>query len=312
LFDTAGVVMRPALFAIFVGWGFMYSTSRAESAPKSTATVVVEIQTNDDRVLRGVVDDRTDGDSLWLRQEVDGIVMAAAIPWSDMAGTMLDGNEVSVAELKERAAQLASRGPYLILAETELPSSGVGNLTSGNVVAMAGLARAPRVRCVEITSLGLVNLDRDAEPDGLEICITAIGDDGLPIAVRGNLRATLSGERRRAETAGVEFSELGRWTQRVRSEDFVDGTATYQLPFRTVAPEWEFDLLPDAVLSITLGASGHGNFQAAAPLVMRPFNPLRDNLQQERGTRFLPHEAPGRPPLNGFGPEHGLWLHWTR
>ena len=290
----------------------MCATSRAESAPVPDTTQVIEIQTSDDRVLRGVVDARTDGDSLWLRQEVDGIVMASAIPWSEVAGTVLDGDEIPIAELKERSAQLASQGPYSILADIKLPPSGVGNWTSGNVVAMPGLARAPRARCVEITSLGLVNLDRDAEPDGLEVCITAIGDDGLPMAVRGNLRATLSGERRRAETAGVEFSELGRWTQRVRSEDFVEGTATYQLPFRTVAPEWEFDLLPDAMLSIVLGASGHGNFHASAPLVVRPFNPLRDNLQQERGTRFLPHEAPGRPPLNGFGPEHGLWLHWTR
>ena len=92
----------------------------------------------------------------------------------------------------------------------------------------------------------------------------------------------------------------------------MEGVATYRLPFRTVAPEWEFDLLPDAVLSVTLGASGHGNFQAATPVVVRPFNVLRDNLQQWRGTRFLPQEAPGRAPVNRLTPVDGLWLHWTR
>lgn len=306
--------MRPLLFAILASCGLIGAAARAELTPSTHQATqrIVEISTSDDRELRGIVDLRTDEHSLWLRQEFDGIVMASAISWNDVVGAAIDGEDLSVPELKERATQLASRGPHLILAEVEAPNASVGNWSSSNTMSMSGLARTPRVRCVEIVSLGLVNLDRDSEPDGLEICISAIGDDGLPMAVRGNLRATLSGERRRAETAGIEFSELGRWTQRVRSEDFVEGTAKYQLPFRTVAPEWEFDLLPDAVLSVVLGASGHGNFRASAPLVVRPFNPLRDNLQQERGTRFLPHEAPGRPSLNGFGPQHGLWLHWTR
>jgi hypothetical protein len=156
-----------------------------------------------------------------------------------------------------------------------------------------------------------VNLDRDVEPDGIEVTIVAVGYDGLPVAVRGSLRAELHGERRNVGDPSPRFDELGRWTQRVQSEDFVDGAATYCLPFRAVSPEWEFDVLPDAVITVQLGATGHGNFSASAPVAVRLFNPLRDDLQQWEGTRFLPNEVRGREPRM-LGRPAGMWQWWGR
>ena len=148
--------------------------------------------------------------------------------------------------------------------------------------------RAPRVRNIEVLDACLVNFDRDVEPDGLAITIAAIGDDGLPVAVRGSLEARLFGERRPNDARVVAFPELDRWTQPVKADDFVDGVVTFNLPFRRTAPEWQFDLLPDAVVEVRLGVFGDGNFAASAPVVIRQFNPLRDNRQQHLKSRFMP------------------------
>jgi hypothetical protein len=165
---------------------------------------------------------------------------------------------------------------------------------------------------LEIVSAELVNLDRDVEPDGIEVSIAAVGERGLPLAVRGSFRATLVGERRPATSGEVQFGELGRWTQRVRPEDFVDGVATYDLRFRATAPEWEFDVAPDAILTVELGAAGHGHYAASAPVALRQFNPLRDQMQLYRDSRFAPAELHGPPPLGHFGPQHGRWQFWAR
>jgi hypothetical protein len=167
------------------------------------------------------------------------------------------------------------------------------------------------LRSVEILDACLINLDRDVEPDGLRIAIAAIDADGRPVVVRGSLTARLFGERRPNDAPVVDFPELDRWSQRVVPADFVDGIAAYELRFRRTAPEWQFDLLPDAVLEVRLGAFGHGNYAAAAPVVIRPFNPIRDDRQQRLGSRFFPREIHGRPPASTPATRDGLWLHWT-
>ncbi|HEX6963193.1 MAG TPA: hypothetical protein VF175_15105 [Lacipirellula sp.] len=259
------------------------------------------IETVDGRTLSGEVDERSDDNDLWLRMAEDNVVLTTPIAWSEISKATLAGDEVAAADLRERRADLASAGPRLDLLEAEMPQT---------VVQAAFLApRTPRVRNLDIIAAGLVNLDRDVEPDGLSVTIVAVGFDGAPVAVRGTLRAELHGERRSVDDPTPRFAELGRWTDRVQSEDFVEGAATYCLPFRSVAPQWEFDVMPDAVLTVQLGATGHGNYSASAPVVLRHFNPLRDELQQWRGTRFLPNEVRG-----AFRGEQapGMWLWWGR
>jgi hypothetical protein len=238
---------------------------------------------------------------LWLRTAEDNIVLAAPTAWTDVVQATIEGEEAPIADLRQRQGELASAGPKLGSLDTVTPE---------RVVQASFMApRTPRVRNLEIVATGLVNLDRDVEPDGLSVTIVAVGFDGAPVAVRGTLRAELHGERRSVDDPAPVFEELGRWTQRVRSEDFVEGAATYCLPFRSVAPEWEFDVMPDAVLTVQLGASGHGNYSASAPVALRRFNPLRDELQQRLGTRFLPNEIRGE-----FRGEQdaGMWLWWGR
>lgn len=286
-------VCRPALAAV-----------EREREPDTT---VVSVETSDGREIAGEVDARTDDEALWLRMDEEQIVMTVAIPWINIAAACAGEETMDPEELKVAAASLASRGPTTLIEEAVVPPTYLVD-----PFVMAAGARRARVRNVEILDARLVNLDRDVEPDGLQVTIAAIGEDGLPMAVRGNLTAQLAGEKRPAMVAGAYFDELDRWSERVEPEDFIDGLACYTFKFRRTAPEWQFDLLPDALLTVKLGAYGHGNFAASAPVVLRKLNPLRDNLQLLEGTRFLPQELHGRRPSDHFGPQNGLWLHWTR
>lgn len=271
------------------------AAANASEAAESHVTV----ETTDGRTVSGVVDERTNGDTLWLRIAEGNVVLTVPAAWSDVSKATLAGDEAAVADLRQRRIELASAGPKLSSLAVAAPET---------VVQAAFMApRTPRVRNLEIIDAGLVNLDRDVEPDGLSVTIVAVGFDGAPVAVRGTLRAELHGERRSVEDPAPRFEELGRWTQRVRSEDFVEGVATYCLPFRSASPQWEFDIMPDAVLTVQLGASGHGNYAASAPVALRHFNPLRDELQQWEGTRFLPNEVRGD--FRGER-EAGMWLWW--
>jgi hypothetical protein len=223
-----------------------------------------------------------------------------------VAAAALDGEAIESWELRERRAELSSAGPRWGF------DGGASAAGAGAPVEYAAIERPAQVRNLEIVDACVVNFDRDVEPDGIEIFIAAVGDNGAPLAVAGSLTVALLGERRPARVSVVQFGELDRWTQPVAPGDFVDGVATYQLPFRRSAPEWQFDLLPDSIVTAQLGAFGHGNFAASKPVVIRPFNPLRDNLQLLEETRFLPGEWRGRKTRNTLAPENGLWLHWTR
>jgi hypothetical protein len=284
---------------------------------KLQAAEVVGVETVDGRTLRGVIDARTDRQTLWLRLEENGIVLSVPVSWDNISSAVVDDTAIGVEELRARRGELQSEGPRWLIPEVEvLVDATIAAPQSASVV-QAGywgaVGRGVRVRNLDVVSACLVNLDRDVAPDGIEVSIVAVGDDGAPVAVRGSLRAELFGESGAlSHERQPEFGVLDRWSERVRAEDFVDGVATYCLPFRRAAPEWQFDLLPDAVLTVQLGATGHGNFSATAPVALREFNPLRDDLQQHRGTRFLPNEIEGWRPQDPFGAELGRWQWWGR
>jgi hypothetical protein len=276
----------------------------ASAAAEPEGAAIVE--TVDGRQLSGRIDERSDQRALWLRREEPGVVLASAVAWTDVCSAAVDGATLSPDELKARRAELATAAAPPNI--EGLAAEAVAPMPSATIF----MRPRARVRRVEILGADLVNLDRDVEPDGFRIAIAAVDEQGSPVAVRGTLRAFAYGERRPLLEPEVKYDEIGRWTQRVRPEDFVDGVAVYELRLRRTAPEWEFDLLPDALLTIELGAAGHGNFAASTPIILRKFNPLRDSLQQHQGRRFLPAELQGTRPLNPFGPQDGRWQFWAR
>ncbi|HYO25642.1 MAG TPA: hypothetical protein VEQ85_11925 [Lacipirellulaceae bacterium] len=282
-------------------------------APRAAAEV--EIASASGPTLRGELDARSDESRAWVRQTAGegAISLATSIKWSDVTRARWEGEALAGEALKVHAREAATpaprweefwnAAPAVAPAPPASPAPGVDSPRRSGANA--------RVRSLTIVDAWIVNLDRDVEPDGLAVAIVAIGEDGRPQVARGNVSVRLWGERRPADRPTVAFGVLDQWTAPVDAGDWIEGVATIELPFRRTAPEWEFDLAPDAVIEVRLGVYGEGNFAASAPVLLRPFNPLRDHRQLHHRTRFMPRELHGREPASRPGGRDGRWLPWT-
>ncbi|MCS7306239.1 MAG: hypothetical protein NZ602_14170 [Thermoguttaceae bacterium] len=137
--------------------------------------------------------------------------------------------------------------------------------------------------------------DADVEADGLVVEITPFDLTGRPVPVQGILEVTLAIPPRGLTTALDQKVHRQRWVQRVRAEDFssATGSAQYRLAFCSSQnnPEWNLDLGGYGALTAQLNVPGQGSFSATAGrLRVRPFSPVRDQLQQSTGKRFFPWE----------------------
>lgn len=252
----------------------------------------VTIQTTDGREIVGQVDERTDQNSLWIRQEREQIMLTTALKWSEIA-TASDGEvELPLEQLPDLLQELASEEPKgLLVRQTIYPDESLcPDCESREPDGLATQRRATRIRNVEVEA-HLVNLDRDVEPDGLELVVAAIDENGYPVPVRGSLYVRLWGERIKPRGALVRYEQLQQWTQRVDRDDFIEDVASYLLRFRTVQPEFDLGLSPDALVHVKLSVFGQGSYEASVPVMVRKFNPVRDRLQLTRGERFFPNES---------------------
>ncbi|MCC6492044.1 MAG: hypothetical protein IT424_03380 [Pirellulales bacterium] len=301
-------MLRPLAIVLSL---FSYCTAHAAPLSAGAAPPIV-IETVDGRALQGVVDQRSDARALWLRREEGAVALTAAIAWTNIHSVAVDGATWSVDDLQRRYASMATAAAPPAPPEPARAPLAAPSAHPAKQLRLLNLPRrGARFRKIDLLDVRLANLDRDVEPDGIEVALAAVADDGLPLAVRGSLRATLYGQRRPVNAAAASFDQLDEWTQMLRPEDFVCGVARVCLPFQSTAPEQEFDLMPDAVLTVELGAFGYGNFAASAPVAVRPFNPLRDDLQLSRRTRFLPAELHGPPARRKIAEPDGRWIHWT-
>ncbi len=162
-----------------------------------------------------------------------------------------------------------------------------------------------RITNLEIEAV-LVNLDRDVEPDGYELVISAIDEHGHEVPVKGSLYVRLMGERNEHHTGRIRFEVFETWTQPVAPHHFKDGLAMYVLPFRAFNPEFDDELRPDAQLNVRLGVFGEGNFAATTPVPLWQFSPFRDRLQMFEGSRFFRDELSGRVRHLDSG-SHGIY-----
>ena len=262
----------------------------------AASPVEVTIRTNRGQTLTGRLDARTSERQLWLRQEDEGIVLATPVSWSAIITAKVDGKTVKVSALRK------------------LPTSSgtVGFLA--HYVAKDAPARpwvAARVTHIEIDAQ-LVQLDRDVEPDGVELTIAAIDAHGDGVPVKGSLSARLWTERDGRFEASIRFEELQRWTRPVVPLDFVEGAASYVLPFRTIHPEFDLELWPHALLNVRLGVFGQGSYEATVPVALREFNPMRDRLQYFQGSRFFRDELSQHVRRRAIEPVGTERFSWSR
>jgi hypothetical protein len=290
---------------------YLASASISAAAAANSDPAAVAVETAGGRRLQGYVDARSDDQSLWLRQEEGGVVLSTTVGWQDILSATVGADPVSAEELKQRYTALATAAPSWDALEGLTAASHSRPAAARRPSGDCRRAGKPRIQRIEIVVADLANLDADVEPDAIVLQVAAASEANAYVAVRGSLRATLYGERHATTAPGPSFEQLETWTERLRPEDFADGIATFELPLRGTAPEWEFDLAPDAVLTVELGVFGQRNFAASTPIVIRPFNPLRDALQQSTGTRFFPAERRAGRATSEFRTPLGRWMHWT-
>jgi hypothetical protein len=266
------------------------------------ARAAVSVIAEDGRELTGQMDSRTDADRLYIRREEGAISLTTSVAWDQIASAERDGQVVSVDDLREQRADI-------VVQPANNPLLAAMPVTVQRAPLVAPI-RAPRVRSLTILDACLVNLDRDAEPDGFAITIAALDEHGQPTPVRGSLAVRMFGQRQPQRTSALDFATLDQWTVPVCEADFIDGAATYELPFRRTAPEFQFPLYPDAILEARLGAFGQGTYAASTQVLLREYSTFRDRLQLFTGSRFIPREWHGRNPTSMPTTDQGLWLPW--
>ena len=277
--------------------------------------VEVEILTKDGRELTGQIDNKTNDHSLWIRQQESQIVLTTAIAWTDVSEARLDGEAVQTEVLAASVPELATEGPIGFLAEPieiQLLEASLGQVPTAvhKPIVPSELQQGPVV-ALEVEAF-LVNLDRDVEPDGLELLVSAVDAYGHSVPVRGNIQARLLGDRDAGQVGRVRFEEMQRWGQPVRKGDFIDGVASYLLRFRNVRPEFDFDLMPVALLNVRLGVYGVGNFEASTQVIIREFNPYRDRMQLYEGSRFFRDELSDQVRRRRLAPQGSGVQAWRR
>jgi len=254
----------------------------AAQVAEATEPVGIGIVTRSGKLLTGRLDSKTDDTWLWVRRESEQMVLTSSVAWDDVVEVRLDGKPIEIAALKAQREQLASELPFGFLAQTAPAIHWAPPFQN----------KPLRITNIEIEA-AVVNLDRDVEPDGIELVVAVVDVHGRPVPVRGTLSVRLLGEHRDHHTGRVQIKNLQRWSQQVSPDDFVDGVARYTLPFRTVRPEFDLDLGPHALVNARLGAFGHGNYEASVGLPLRQWNPFRDRLQLIEGSRFARDELTG-------------------
>jgi hypothetical protein len=249
----------------------------------NAATQLVRVETHDGRQLEGEVDQRSDEEALWLRRTEDNVILASNVAWSDIEAAEIDGKAVDLAVLASDYEKLKTAAPATFLTEFEPRTLG------SQLTFPTGWHHRTRIASIEVEA-GIVNLDRTVETDGLLVTLAAFDSHGDAVPVRGSLSARLIVERLDQHTGQVSFEDFQRWSVPVALADFHDGIAEMPLRYRRLSPEFRWDLCTAALLNVRLSVAGQGNFEASAPVAIQAFNPIRDEMRNQQGSRFYRDE----------------------
>lgn len=263
---------------------FLIVTIVAASASGALAADVVSVATRDGRNISGEIDTRSTDESLWVRRSEENIVLTTAVGVAEIDTATLNGEPIAIDELVQKSAQLATSGPTSFLTEYEVVEE--LNLPHGDVRLPL---RVPAITTFQVDAF-VANLDYTVETDGLIVAIAPLDVRGNPWPVRGNLSARLIVERLDRHTGQVSFEEFHRWSVPLMVQDFEGGIAELPLRFRRVSPEFDWQLCTAALLNVRLGVYGGGNFEASIPVQIQEFNPIRDEMRNQQGSRFFRNE----------------------
>ena len=253
------------------------------------------------RVFSGEIDSFTSQKSLVLRSGQGGATVRRPIEWARITAAWHQSRSVALAELPQLAEMLKVK-------DTENIAAANGNLLAAAHAAAAfngpsdpTLQRLPEERITTISfDAQIANWDGDVETDGLVLLIQPLDGDGRITPAGGTMEIELFAPQRREfhhapRSGGDTLERIERWTRAVRIDDFGNSGVRLRLPFGAVHPELDDDWLAYGLVHVRMTAPGHGVFDDSRDGVrIRPWAPLRDQLELNTGRRFLPTEALGR------------------
>ena len=83
--------------------------------------------------------------------------------------------------------------------------------------------------------------------------------------------------------------------QTLTPQDLTPRGYAFRLPFQAIHPEFNLQVGSVGLVHARLAVPGTGVFEATTNTIsVRPVNPIRDRLQVQQGSRFLPTERTGQ------------------
>ncbi|MHC4176774.1 MAG: hypothetical protein ACYSWU_04665 [Planctomycetota bacterium] len=297
-----------------IGWPDRLAAELApggDQDPTQEKSISVELASG--RTFVGQLDARTDPEHLWLRSPQGAAVLRRPIRWDRVVQVRVADQDLSGEEFRQVVEAVKQEAPDQT--ETPTPQKKIvikGTTRSGGFLSVTRGAprkppQRPQVRSLAVEA-AVANWDADVEVDGLLVYVYPLDGTGAVVPSRGTLQFDLTGRkdatvshshlaRRGYGILGPwrSFTTLGRWTRRVRVEDFGPRGAVYRLPFQGVHPEFDLTVAPRGALHARLSVAGQGTFDTTESMLrIRPYSSVRDQLQLSTGRRFFPQERTGR------------------
>ncbi|MDA7977162.1 MAG: hypothetical protein MPJ50_00155 [Pirellulales bacterium] len=259
----------------------------------------VFIRLESGREFTGVADPRSDEHRLWLRFQGRSMKVLRPVDWSRVAEARVDGVSVPVEDFQANISDFAA-AEYNIWELS--PDHGMaGKPQAANAgpshaeLAEHVLGTAPRVASIS-TDVSLGRWDADVEPDGLLVTLYPTSEQGWFMPASGTLEVTLYAAQNSKVTSNSTVRQLGRWTVPVHAEEFIGGPPRYKLPFQAIHPEFDLEIAHLGLVNVKFSSPGAGVFEdSAASVRIREHSPIRDFLQRDGRSRFLPGESVSRP-----------------
>ena len=262
-------------------------------AAQGHATEAVSIRLNDGSTLTAEVHPRTNDEHLWLRFGSGRAVILRGVPWNRITEATAGDEKIDAAALRQLAAEQAA--PDEAAPAAELQPAGEPTYADQ---ARELLGFCPRVAAVDFDAR-IANWDQDVEFDGLVLRLYPLDANGQVTCVRGTLSVELVAQRRVDFNevpggGGQMLSRLGQWSVKVNENEVTENGVAFKLAFQTNHPEFDTTWLTHGLVHIRLVVPGQGVFEDSFDGVrIRPYAPLRDQLELQHRQRFLPTEQTG-------------------
>jgi hypothetical protein len=271
-----------------------------------TAGERVVVRVASGRTFDAQIAARSDANNLWLSFRTRSAELLRPIAWNSVVSAELGGETLTATQLRQRVLSRPVSFTTQAVEESEAPVEQLPTPVGQAEANMADEALqvlfappVPRVASVRFDAF-IANWDGDVDADGLIVQAIPVDAYGHVVPAKGHVEVELYTTRRIAfqdapHKRGRRIEQIGRWTKQILPQQVhVDG-AWFKLPFQAADPEFDNRLGFSGLVHVKLVVPGAGVFESSLDGVrIRPFSPLRDNMEQVEGRRFLANERTSR------------------